>query len=142
MAPPRGGSSVKIPDRFGAPTRAAEAALRKAAETAAAEVQKARKDPEKVMEALAGLHVGASRHILLPQFVEGRVLRQGRPLQRPQILPVQGHVRHNGSGRHQSLPIEQRGGRELPQHRRRDQRPLLQCLATCRTSLIRFFRVT
>jgi hypothetical protein len=56
MAPPKGGSSVKIPDRFGAPHKAAEAALRKAAEAAAAEVQKAKKNPEEVMEALAGFH--------------------------------------------------------------------------------------
>lgn len=56
MAPPKGGNSVKIPERFGAPSKAVEATLQKAAQAAVAEVAKAHKKPEAVMDALADFH--------------------------------------------------------------------------------------
>ena len=54
--PQRNAGSTRVPERFGAQEKSAEAALQKAAQAAVAQVAKAGKKPETVMEALADFH--------------------------------------------------------------------------------------
>ena len=92
-------------------------------------VDEAHVDPARVMDervdALAGLHLGAPRHVCQAQFVQRGVLRQRRAFEVKQVGLVQFDLGEHLAGGHQPAPVDQRRGRELAHHRGRHQGPLL-----------------
>ncbi len=74
---------------------------------------------------VAGAKRQPARHVLQPQLIERGVLGQGSAPQREQRFGCQIQGCQDVSLGNESFPINQRGGRKLPHHRRRHDGPRL-----------------